>query len=310
VVVRRSGTLTTGQPAVAEVLTAEGTTVDETLRLVGSLGLRSGSPSGRAIAAMARRRHIPLLPVEVVADRASFGLRAVVDGRTVLVGRERFLTAWAKPVPGELADARADAAATGRGTVFAGWDREVKALLVLDDPLRVTAVDAVAELADLGVRTVLVSGDDATAAQAVASAAGIAEVVPDIGPDETGAIVARFQRRGQCVVTLGEEHDDPARAHADVVVAGAGGQRADLWAAVDGVRLGRAVDQLLRQNQRLACTPNLLALPLAATGRLTPLATLAAATVSAAAVVLNSARIRRFRSLRPPAHRSHSASCG
>jgi Cu+-exporting ATPase len=309
IVVRRSGTLTTGQPAVVEVTTADGTTVDETLRLVGSLGQRSGTPIGRAIAATARRRHIPLQPVEVLADRASFGLRAVVDGRTVLVGRERFLAAWARPVPAELVEARAAAAAAGRVTVFAGWDREVKALLVLNDPLRPTAVDATAELADLGVRAVLVSGDDTTAARAVASSVGIAEVVADIGPDETGAIVARLQRRGQRVVTLGEEHDDPARAHADVVIAGAGGQRADLWAAVDGVRLGRTVDQLLRQNQRLACAPNVLALPLAATGRLTPTAALAATTLSAATVILNSSRIRRFRTLRPPAHRWHTPDC-
>lgn len=302
IVLRRGGTLTTGQPWLVDVVTAEGTSVDETLRLVGSLGQRSGTPIGRAVAAAARRRHLPLQTVEVLADRASFGLRAVVDGRTVLMGRERFLTAWAKPVPAALAEARADAAAAGRITLFAGWDREVQALLVLSDPLRATAVDATGELAELGVRPVLVSGDDATAARAVGGAAGIGDVVADVGPDETGAIVARYQRHGHCVVTLGHEHDDPDLAHADVVIGGAGG-RADLWAAVDTIRLGRAVDRLVRQNHRLACAANAVVLPLAALGRLTPAVALAATTTSAAAVVANSARIRGFRSRRPPAHR-------
>lgn len=302
VVLRRSGTLTTGQPSLVDVVVAEGTTVDETLRLVGALGQRSGNPLGRAIAAAARRRHIPLQPVEVLADRASFGLRAVVEGRTVLVGRERFFTAWAQPVPAALAEARADAAGDGRVTMFAGWDREVQALLVFDDPLRATAVDAAAELVELGVRAVLVSGDDVTAARAVAGAAGISDVVADIGPDETGAIVARYQRHGHRVVTLGHEHDDPELVHADVVIGGSGG-RADLWAAVDTIRLSRAVDGLLRQNHRLACGANAIALPLAALGRLTPATALAATTASAVAVVANSTRIRAFRSRRPPAHR-------
>lgn len=303
IVLRRGGTLTTGQPSLVEVVTAEGTSVDEALRFVGSLGERSGNPIGRAIAAAARRRHIPLQPVEVLADRASFGLRAVVDGRTVLMGRERFLTAWAKPVPAALAEARADAAADGRLTLFAGWDREVQALLVLSDPLRATAVDATAELTGLGVRPVLVSGDDATAARAVAGATGIGEVVADVGPDDTGAIVARYQRFGHCVVTLGQEHDDPELAHADVVIGGSGG-RADLWAAVDTIRLGRAVDRLVRQNHRLACAANAAVLPLAALGRLTPSVALAATTASAVTVVANSTRIRTFRSRRPPAHRA------
>ena len=293
VVLRRTGVLTTGQPWLVDVALAADADPDHILWLVGSLARRSPHPVAHAVVAAAERRGLPLAEVELLVDRPGLGVRGVVDGTIVVAGRERFVTAWARELPEHLATARTAAETAGQIALLVGWDDAVRAVLVVGDPPRPTAADAVAALTALGIEPVLACGDDRLAATAMADAVGVTKVVPLVLPEATAGVVAQLRQDGRIVATAASERDTPA----DVLV------EPDLWAAVDALSRARVVTRLTRQNVALAVGLNLAALPLAVLGRLGPTPALVLAVVSAAAVGLNGLRIRRLGSVRPPAHR-------
>jgi Cu+-exporting ATPase len=314
VVLDKTGTVTTGQMTLVDVAVTADASADEVLRLVGSLEDASEHPIARAIAAGARSRGAALAPVEGFANHQGLGVQGVVDGHAVIAGRPRLLADWAMTVPDDLAAVRADAESAGRTVVLAGWDGTARAALVVADTVKDTSAQAVAELRDLGLRPVLLTGDNQRAARAVAAQVGIDEVIAEVLPQDKVDVVRRLQDDGHVVAMVGDGVNDAAAlAQADLGLAMGTGTdvaieasdltlvRGDLRAAVDAIRLSRRTLGIIKANLFWAFAYNVAALPVAAAGLLNPMIAGAAMAFSSVFVVSNSLRLRRFQPDRPGA---------
>jgi Cu+-exporting ATPase len=307
VVLDKTGTVTTGRMSLTDVVLADGVERADVLRLAGALEDASEHPVARAIAAAARAE-VPPAPVEQFASRDGLGAEGVVDGHGVQVGRPALMAEWSLRVPSSLDAARQRAERDGRTAVLAAWDGEVRALLVVADTVKPTSAEAVASLRALGLRPVLLTGDNEATARAVAAAVGIDEVIAEVLPSEKAAVVRRLQGEGRVIAMIGDGvNDAPALAQADLGLAiGTGTDVAieasdltlvsgDLRAAGDAIRLSRRTLRTIQQNLGWAFGYNLAALPLAAAGLLNPLIAGAAMALSSVSVVANALRLRRFR---------------
>ena len=310
IVLDKTGTVTTGRMTLVEVYTAVGVDETEALRLVGALEDASEHPIARAIAVAARDRGGDLPPVESFANRPGLGVEGVVDGHAVIAGRARLLSDWSLELTPDLEAARDAAEAAGRTSIAAGWDGKVAALFVVADTLKPTSAAAVAGLRQLGLRPVLLTGDNQRAAQAIAAEVGIDDVIAEVLPEDKVAVITRLQREGAVVAMVGDGVNDAAAlAAADLGLAMGTGTdaaieasdltlvRGDLRAAVDAIRLSRRTLTTIKGNLFWAFAYNVAALPLAAAGLLNPLIAGAAMAFSSVFVVTNSLRLRRFRAL-------------
>jgi Cu+-exporting ATPase len=310
IVLDKTGTVTTGAIALVDVVPAEGEERDEVLRLAGALEDGSEHPIARAIAAAARARLGPLAAPEGFANREGLGVEGVVEGHGVVVGRPSLLADWGLVLPPALGRALEDQQAAGRTAVAVAWDGRVRGLLVVADTVKPTSAEAVRRLRRLGLRPVLLTGDNAATARAVAAEVGIDEVIAEVLPTEKAQVVRRLQAEGRVVAMVGDGvNDAPALAHADLGIAiGTGTDVAiessdltlisgDLRAAADAIRLSRRTLATIKGNLFWAFAYNVAALPLAAAGYLNPLVAGAAMALSSVFVVTNSLRLRRFRAL-------------
>jgi Cu+-exporting ATPase len=224
-----------------------------------------------------------------------------------VVGRVSLLAEWDLPLPAELDAARRRAEARGRTAVLAGWDGQVRAVFVVADTVKPGSVEAVRRLRQLGLRPVLLTGDNETTARAVAAEVGIDEVIAEVLPADKVEVVRRLQAEGRAVAMVGDGvNDAPALAQADLGLAiGTGTDVAieasdltlvsgDLRAAADAIRLSRATLRTIKQNLGWAFGYNVAALPLAAAGLLNPVIAGAAMALSSVSVVTNALRLRRF----------------
>jgi Cu+-exporting ATPase len=308
IVLDKTGTVTTGRMSLVEVVTVGGTDDDEALRLAGALEDASEHPIGQAIAKAARERLGGLPAVEGFANREGLGVEGVVDGHGVQVGRPALMAEWSLRLPAELDAARLAAEEQGRTAVVAAWDGAVRAVLVVADTVKPTSAEAVAELRRLGLRPVLLTGDNERTARAIAAEVGIDEVIAEVLPADKAGVVRRLQGEGGVVAMVGDGvNDAPALAQADLGLAiGTGTDVAieasdltlvsgDLRAAADAIRLSRATLRTIKQNLGWAFGYNVAALPLAAAGLLNPLLAGLAMAFSSVSVVANALRLRRFR---------------
>ncbi len=311
VVLDKTGTVTTGAMGVVDVVPAAGADRGEVLRLAGALEDASEHPIGRAIAEAARADAGALPPPEGFASREGLGVEGVVDGHAVVVGRPALLAGWGLALDDRLRVALERSQDGGGTAVAVAWDGAVRGLVVVADTVRPTSAEAVRLLRGQGLRPVLLTGDNAAAARAVAAEVGVDEVVADVLPSEKAAVVRRLQREGRVVAVVGDGvNDAPALAHADLGIAvGTGTDVAieasdltlvsgDLRGAADAIALSRRTLRTIKGNLFWAFAYNVAALPLAAAGYLDPLIAGAAMALSSLFVVGNSLRLRRFPSLR------------
>ncbi|MFD5712363.1 heavy metal translocating P-type ATPase [Streptomyces pharetrae] len=320
VVLDKTGTVTTGRMTLLAVHTADGTDSGEVLRLAGALENASEHPVARAVAAGAAER-TGVLPVpEDFAGIPGLGVRGVVDGHAVLVGREKLLGVGVPPLgggrergraielPAPLKEAKAAAEAAGRTAIVVAWDGEARAVLEVADAVKDTSAEAVRRLRALGLRPVLLTGDNRTVAEAVAREVGIDEVIAEVLPEDKVEVVRRLQAEGRTVAMVGDGVNDAAAlAQADLGLAMGTGTdaaieagdltlvRGDLRAAADAIRLSRRTLGTIKSNLFWAFAYNVAALPLAAAGLLNPMIAGAAMAFSSVFVVSNSLRLRGFR---------------
>jgi Cu+-exporting ATPase len=309
VVLDKTGTVTTGSMALQDATVDAGTDLDEVLRRVGALETGSEHPVAAAVVTAAHARLGSVPAVDCFVSRAGLGVEGVVEGVLVVAGRRRLLEERGLVVPPRLVEAERAAAATGATVVLAGWDGTARAVLAVADAVKSTSAEAVRRLRALGLRPVLLTGDGTPAARAVAEQVGVEDVVAEVLPAEKVAAVRRLQAEGRVVAMVGDGVNDAAAlATADLGIAmGTGTDVAieasdltlvggDLRGAADAIRLARRTLRTIKGNLFWAFAYNVAALPLAASGRLSPLVAGAAMAASSAFVVSNSLRLRRFRS--------------
>ncbi|MEE1938009.1 heavy metal translocating P-type ATPase [Streptomyces sp. TRM 70361] len=315
IVLDKTGTVTTGQMELRDVVAADGTAEDEVLRLAGALENASEHPIAQAIAAGAAERFGTLPVPEGFANLPGLGVRGTVEGREVLVGRERLLAgggAAAPELPRELAGARGAAEAAGRTAVLVAWDGAVRGVLTVADAVKPTSAEAIDQLRALGLTPVLLTGDNRAVAEAVAREVGIdpspETVIAEVMPEDKVEAVKRLQDRGRTVAMVGDGVNDAAAlAQADLGLAMGTGTdaaieagdltlvRGDLRVAADAIRLSRRTLGTIKGNLFWAFGYNVAALPLAAAGLLNPMIAGAAMAFSSVFVVTNSLRLRTFR---------------
>ncbi|WP_426323981.1 heavy metal translocating P-type ATPase [Microbacterium sp. E-13] len=330
VVLDKTGTVTTGRMSLVDVVVPSAGAVAtpdviaaraiedtdastaaraQVLRVAGAVEHASEHPIAQAIARAAAAEGGTLPPVESFRSVPGQGVSGVVDGRAVLVGREVLLADAGVQLPAGLTAAKTAAESLGRTPVLVAWDGRARGILVVADEAKPTSAEAVAQLRGLGLTPVLLTGDNASAAHAIADEVGIGRVIAEVLPHEKVAVVRELQAEGRVVAMVGDGVNDAAAlAQADLGLAMGTGTdaaieasditlvRGDLRSAADAIRLSRATLGTIKLNLFWAFAYNVAAIPLAALGLLNPMIAGAAMAVSSAFVVGNSLRLRRFQS--------------
>lgn len=313
IVLDKTGTVTTGQMVLMEVIAEPGTDPDELLLLAGALEDASEHPIARAIAAAARKRLGTLPTVEGFDNVPGLGVQGIAlvgsTSHAVLVGRTALLAEWSQYLSPELERAKADAEANGRTTVAVGWDGAARGILTVGDAVKPTSAAAIRQLRGLGLTPVLLTGDNAAVAHAVAREVGIRaeDVIAEVMPQDKVDVIRRLQADGKAVAMVGDGVNDAAAlAQADLGLSMGTGTdaaieasdltlvRGDLTTAADAIRLSRRTLRTIKSNLFWAFAYNVAALPLAAAGLLNPMIAGAAMALSSVFVVSNSLRLRRF----------------
>ncbi|WP_151523921.1 heavy metal translocating P-type ATPase [Serinicoccus kebangsaanensis] len=302
VVLDKTGTLTTGHPVLADVVTAGSLPQDAALKAAASVETGSEHPVAGAIVAGARERGVTLVRADDVVSLPGLGVRGTLKDTVVTVGRASLFDV----VPEVLVEATERADGT---TVLVGWDGTARAAVTVADTARESSPRAVQRLRDLGLRPYLLTGDNPRTAAAIAQQVGIeaADVTADVLPQDKFAAVERLQREGRVVAMVGDGVNDAAAlAQADLGMAMGSGtdvaaesadivlMRSDVEAVADAIGLSRRTLSIIKQNLVWAFGYNTLAIPLAAFGLLTPLIAGGAMALSSVLVVLNSLRLRGF----------------
>ncbi|OIH92605.1 copper-translocating P-type ATPase [Curtobacterium sp. MCBA15_001] len=306
VVLDKTGTLTTGRMTLTAIDTFT-TDADTALTLAGALEAASEHPIGTAITIAAHTRFGSLERVSDFTAHTSLGAAGMIGRRHCVIGRRELLKQSGVAVDERVAAVIEQREAFGATVVLLAIDGEVGAVLTVQDTLRPGAIEAVAQLRALGLRTVLLSGDSESAATAIGTEVGVDEVIARVLPDEKAERIAQLQAAGHHVAMVGDGvNDSAALATATLGVAVVQGTdiamkaadviivREDLRAVVEAVQLSRATLRTIRMNLVWAFGYNIAAIPLAAAGLLNPLIAAAAMALSSTLVVSNSLRLRSY----------------
>jgi Cu+-exporting ATPase len=306
-VVDKTGTLTEGKPRLEAVEPAEGFAGDELLRLAAGLEQASEHPLAAAVVRAARERGLTPAKADEFVSVTGKGVVGRVEGRPVLLGSAALLAE--NGVGADALKVAADARrAAGETVLLAAVDGRLAGLFAVADPIRATTTEALRLLREDGLRIIMVSGDNRVTAEAVGRRLGIDVVMAEVLPAEKEAVVRRLQGEGRVVAMAGDGvNDAPALARADVGLAMGSGTdvaiesagvtlvHGDLRAVARARRLSRATVRGIRQNLFLAFVYNVVALPLAALGLVTPMLASAAMSLSSLSVVGNALRLSRAR---------------
>jgi cation-transporting P-type ATPase A/B/Cu+-exporting ATPase len=317
VVLDKTGTVTTGLLTVTAVQPAPGVERGDLLRFAGSVEQASEHAVAAAVTALARtelaRTALARTELAQLASADDFaalpglGARGLVDGHEVVIGRSKLFADRGLQAPADLASWCQDQERAGCTSILVSWDDVIRGALAVTDTVKPSAAAAVATLRGLGLRPVLLTGDNAATAQAVAAEAGIDEVISGALPAVKAGVVTDLEAAGRSVAMVGDGvNDAPALAAARLGLALGSGTdvaicaadmillRDDLTVVPDAIKLARATFRTIRRNLAWAFCYNVLAIPLAALGFLNPIVAAATMTLSSVFVVWNSLRLRRF----------------
>ena len=314
VVLDKTGTLTQGQPQVTDVLPLTGWTPDQLLALAAAAEVNSEHPLGQAIVAGARERELALPEVTDFQSLTGYGIRVLNGKNFYFLGNKRMMqeTGLDLSLAEELA---ATLAAAGKTPIYVGNREEIIGLIAVADPLKETSPEAVRRLKAMGLQVIMLTGDNAKTAQALAAEAGIDQVISDVLPADKAQVVADLQAKGLKVAMVGDGiNDAPALAQADVGLAiGRGTDVAiesadmvlmgsDLTSVATAIKLSQATIRNIKENLFWAFAYNVLGIPVAmgvlhlfGGPLLNPMLAGAAMSFSSVSVIVNALRLRRFK---------------
>lgn len=303
-VVDKTGTLTEGKPKLVTIEPAEGLTEHELLQVAAALEGASEHPLAGAVVAGAKERGIGLTSARNVQSITGQGIRGEFDQRRIAIGNMVLMQDAGVEVAGLLSRSeklRAD----GQTVVFVAIDGRYAGLLGVADPVKATSAAAIAQLQHEGLQVIMLTGDNPTTAQAVASRVGIEDVIAGVLPHQKSETIARLQQTGRKVAMAGDGiNDAPALAKADIGIAMGMGTdvaiqsagvtlvQGDLAGIVRALKLSRATSASIRQNLFLAFVYNAVSVPAAALGFVSPMWASAAMSLSSVSVIANSLRLR------------------
>ncbi|WP_303887149.1 heavy metal translocating P-type ATPase [Abiotrophia defectiva] len=314
VVLDKTGTLTQGQPQVTDVLPLTGWTPDQLLALAAAAEVNSEHPLGQAIVAGARERELALPEVTDFQSLTGFGIQVRVDQVTYYLGNRRLMQEQGLDLD-QADDQAAALAAGGKTPIYVGTREELLGLIAVADPLKETSPEAVRRLKAMGLQVIMLTGDNAKTAQALAAEAGIDQVISDVLPADKAQVVADLQAKGLKVAMVGDGiNDAPALAQADVGLAiGRGTDVAiesadmvlmgsDLTSVATAIKLSQATIRNIKENLFWAFAYNVLGIPVAmgvlhlfGGPLLNPMLAGAAMSFSSVSVIVNALRLRRFK---------------
>ncbi|OBG62161.1 cation-translocating P-type ATPase [Mycobacterium sp. E735] len=310
IVLDKTGTVTTGKMTLLDVVGADRTDRAALLRYAGALEDASEHPIARAIAKAAKAELGRLPAAEGFTSSEGNGVRGIVDGHAVVLGRASLLADCGQPLSDELSAVKDRAEAEGKTAVVVGWDGRARGVLIVADTVKPTSAEAVRRFKGLGLTPILMTGDNRGVAERIADEVGIAQLIAEMMPADKVAAIKRLQAEGKVVAMVGDGVNDAAAlATADLGVAMGTGTdvaiqaadltvtRGDLRAAVDAIRLSRRTLTTIKANLFWAFGYNIAAIPLAALGALNPMLAGAAMAFSSVFVVANSLRLRTFTSV-------------
>lgn len=314
VVLDKTGTLTQGQPQVTDVLPLTGWTSDQLLALAAAAEVNSEHPLGQAIVAGARERDLALPEVTDFQSLTGFGIQVRVDQVTYYLGNRRLMQEQGLDLD-QADDQAAALAAGGKTPIYVANEHELLGLIAVADPLKATSPEAVRRLKAMGLQVIMLTGDNAKTAQALAAEAGIDQVISDVLPADKAQVVADLQAQGLKVAMVGDGiNDAPALAQADVGLAiGRGTDVAiesadmvlmgsDLTSVSTAIKLSQATIRNIKENLFWAFAYNVLGIPVAmgvlhlfGGPLLNPMLAGAAMSFSSVSVIVNALRLRRFK---------------
>ena len=314
VVLDKTGTLTQGQPQVTDVLPLTGWTPDQLLALAAAAEVNSEHPLGQAIVAGARERELALPEVTDFQSLTGSGIQVRLDQATYYLGNRRLMQEQGLDL-GQAEDQAAALAAGGKTPIYVANEHELLGLIAVADPLKATSPEAVRRLKAMGLQVIMLTGDNAKTAQALAAEAGIDQVISDVLPADKAQVVADLQAQGLKVAMVGDGiNDAPALAQADVGLAiGRGTDVAiesadmvlmgsDLTSVATAIKLSQATIRNIKENLFWAFAYNVLGIPVAmgvlhlfGGPLLNPMLAGAAMSFSSVSVIVNALRLRRFK---------------
>lgn len=314
VVLDKTGTLTQGQPQVTDVLPLTGWTPDQLLALAAAAEVNSEHPLGQAIVAGARERELALPEVTDFQSLTGFGIQVRLDQVTFYLGNRRLMQEQGLDLD-QADDQAAALAAGGKTPIYVANEHELLGLIAVADPLKETSPEAVRRLKAMGLQVIMLTGDNAKTAQALAAEAGIDQVISDVLPADKAQVVADLQAKGLKVAMVGDGiNDAPALAQADVGLAiGRGTDVAiesadmvlmgsDLTSVATAIKLSQATIRNIKENLFWAFAYNVLGIPVAmgvlhlfGGPLLNPMLAGAAMSFSSVSVIVNALRLRRFK---------------
>lgn len=315
VVFDKTGTITNGKPKVIDLIPAPGFEREKLLRIAASAEKGSEHPLGDAIVAYAAEQGITLLDAQQFEALPGRGISAVVEGEAILLGNEALMAESGIDVKPCLAQAKLFAQ-EGKTPMLAACGGRVAGVIAVADTVKKNSIDAVGQLRDMGVQVVMLTGDHEATAQAIAKQVGISEVFANVLPSEKADVIEQLQKKGKTVAMVGDGiNDAPALTMAEIGIAIGSGtdvaiesadivlMRDDLSLVAQAIALSRRTLRIIQENLFWAFAYNTLGIPVAAGvlylfggPLMNPMLAAGAMSLSSVCVVLNSLRLRRWRS--------------